>query len=78
VILYTVSRIFGLTGSSNVSQKILSITVTTRPGFSGVPRWSVLLFALVDVLIAWFTGIERPTMTINIPSLNSMIKESYC
>lgn len=31
-----------LTGSSSVSQKDLSITVTTRPGFSGVPRWSVL------------------------------------
>jgi hypothetical protein len=56
VILYTVSEIFGLTGSSNVSQNVLSITVTTRPGVSGVPRWSVLLFALVDVLIAWVHG----------------------
>jgi hypothetical protein len=27
-----------LTGSSSVSQKDLSITVTTRPGCSGVPR----------------------------------------
>lgn len=30
------------TGSSSVSQNSRSITVTTRPGESGVPRWSVL------------------------------------
>lgn len=32
-----------LTGSSRLSQKPRSITVTTRPGASGVPRWSVLM-----------------------------------
>ena len=30
------------TGSSKVSQKLRSIRVTTRPGASGVPRWSSL------------------------------------
>lgn len=30
------------TESSRVSQKDLSMTVTTRPGDSGVPRWSPL------------------------------------
>ena len=30
------------TGSFSVSQNSRSITVITRPGFSGVPRWSVL------------------------------------
>jgi hypothetical protein len=32
----------GLTVSARLSQKDLSMTVTTRPGDSGVPRWSPL------------------------------------
>lgn len=33
-----VYKMAGLTGSSKVSQNDFSITVTTRPGLSGVPR----------------------------------------
>lgn len=36
------------TGSPNVSQNPRSITVTTRPGSSGVPLWSVLITPLLD------------------------------
>jgi hypothetical protein len=37
-----VEMVEGLTWSVNVSQCALSIRVTTRPGASGVPRWSSL------------------------------------
>ena len=33
---------YGLTWSVNVSHSCLSMSVTTRPGSSGVPRWSWL------------------------------------
>lgn len=52
------------TGSSKVSQNSRSITVTTRPGFSGVPRWSVLFQSVLCASYYLFVRSE-----VEVPSL---------